>query len=301
MLPVQGCSASVTLVALIFFAVPMLLWSLSPGIDSSASTVADSSLLHALTASALPAQTAQYLERSIEAANTAKNAKSNSPAMAKALSSEVELIADLLGLRPGGSFADIGAGNAQYSAPLVHKVLPGGSAVVSDVRRALPTLRAALAASGLEPYVTVAAASPGHTGLPARPTLDGALLRTSFHHQPTPAATLAQLHAALRPGGRLLVVDSWASGPRNQPGGPHSKQAWAGETTTDCVAGDDGCSLHPLGAGMGIAKEVVLGEVVAAGFRVVHDLDHWPCPWGMDHHYAVLFQKVGPWSGGGGD
>lgn len=260
--------------AMTLLAVPALLWTGAVRSDG---------------VGALSASTAKVWNEAVAAAESGN--------ALRAFQLEVELMSALMQLKPGVRFADIGAFDGRYAMRLVQKVLPGGSALLTDVQRQLPALKQLTAS--MADSTSVAAAAPGVTGLPPS-TFDAILLRTSYHHQPTPAATLAQIDTALKPGGLVLIVENWARSERNRPDGPPRRQAYAGEPTVNCSdstqAGTNRMDdhLHPLGAGMAIAKEVVMLEAQAAGFKPLVELNRWP--WSrFGGQYAILFQKGEPW------
>lgn len=108
----------------------------------------------------------------------------------------------LLGLvDEGWVVADLGCGTGQvasYLAPLVGRVI-----AVDDSEAMLRAARGRLAGtSGVE-------LRQGHLeSLPiADAELDAAILSLVLHHQPEPARVVAEAARALRPGGKLLVID----------------------------------------------------------------------------------------------
>lgn len=115
-----------------------------------------------------------------------------------------ELVAALR-LRPGAVAADVGAGPGYFTLRLARAVGPGGTVYGLDVDPRMTDLLAERArAAGLANVVAVLA--PGGDGLPPQ-ACDLILLVNAFHHFPDGAGYLARLAGALRPGGRLALVD----------------------------------------------------------------------------------------------
>ena len=170
---------------------------------------------------------------------------------------EVERLADVLDIQPGDTVADVGAGDGWLSIEVAALVGESGQVFATELsadRR--DAIRTAVAAARLD-NVTVVEAGEHETNLPPS-CCDAIFLRRVYHHLTDPAATNASLHAALKPGGRLAVVELEFNGfLRPLRGWPH----WT----------DD---------------EQVVAEVTATGLTHVETLD-WP----LGAHYAALFRK----------
>ena len=117
-------------------------------------------------------------------------------------------------------------------------------------------IRAATAAAGLD-NVTVVEAGERDSNLAAA-CCDAIFHRRVYHHLTDPAATNASLYAALKPGGRLAIIELEFNGLFG------FLRAWPHWT-------DD---------------EQVVAEVTAAGFTHVATAD-WP----VAAHYAAVFRK----------
>ena len=119
---------------------------------------------------------------------------------------EVERLADVLDIQPGDTVADVGAGDGWLSIEVATLVGESGQVFATELsadRR--DAIRTAVAAAGLD-NVTVVEAGEHETNLPPS-CCDAIFLRRVYHHLTDPAATNASLHAALKPGGRLAVVE----------------------------------------------------------------------------------------------
>jgi ubiquinone/menaquinone biosynthesis C-methylase UbiE len=166
-----------------------------------------------------------------------------------------------LGLRPGMSVADIGAGTGLFMDELAHGVGSTGRVYAVDIAPAfVEHLRERAAASGLD-QVQVVRATERSVELPAA-SIDVALVCDTYHHFEYPQSTLESLHAALRPDGLLAVVDFERT--------PESR-AWV---------------LEHVRAG----SAQVIAEIEAAGFQLVDR----PAVSGLTENYLLRFRKRQP-------
>jgi ubiquinone/menaquinone biosynthesis C-methylase UbiE len=132
---------------------------------------------------------------------------------------EAEKVMDLLGVRPGMTVADIGAGNGYYTVRLAKRVGPEGRVLAEDIVPAyVSRLRGRIAAEGLS-NVNVTLGTPHDPRLPTGEA-DLALLMHMYHEVEQPFGLLWHLHAALKPGGRVAVVDT--NRPTSRHGTPPS-------------------------------------------------------------------------------
>jgi len=115
-------------------------------------------------------------------------------------------IVDALEIKPGMTVADIGAGTGVLSLLFAEKVGVGGTAIAQDI--APEFLR------GIEERARKAGLSQVRTLLGMEKdarlsagSVDLIFTSDTYHHFEYPLAMLASLHAALKPGGRLIVID----------------------------------------------------------------------------------------------
>ncbi len=118
----------------------------------------------------------------------------------------------LLDLAPDAVIADIGAGSGYYSvriAPLV----PQGKVIAVDIQQEmLDFLKAESAKRGVanvQPHLGVI----DDMQLPPN-TLDAALMVDSYHEFSHPMEMLQSLHKALKPGGKIYLLEYRAEDPR---------------------------------------------------------------------------------------
>ena len=118
---------------------------------------------------------------------------------------EPERVMAALGLAPGAVAADVGAGGGYFTERLADAVGPDGLVLAVEIdARALAALERRFRST--HPQVRVHRGRPGDPLLP-RGRLDAILLVDTYHELTAPAAILAAVHAALRAGGRLVIVD----------------------------------------------------------------------------------------------
>jgi SAM-dependent methyltransferase len=112
--------------------------------------------------------------------------------------------------RPGGAWADLGAGTGTFTRALARLLGEGGTVyAVEREPRALAALRAITVRDG----AGVVAVPGDFTGPLELPPLDGALLANALHFVRDAGAALARAAGWVRPGGRIVVVEYEARPP----------------------------------------------------------------------------------------
>lgn len=178
-----------------------------------------------------------------------------------ARASEADRILGALALRPGDRVADVGAGNGEWTERLARRVGPGGHVWATEVEAGkLERIGARMRRASID-NVTTLLGDQRDTGLPEG-CCDAILLRLVYHHFQDPAPMRASLKRALRPGGRLVVVDV---APR---------RSWP---RLDGV---------PDRGGHGVPVEDLVREVGGDGFEVLERHDHWS----GEADYCVVFR-----------
>ena len=124
----------------------------------------------------------------------------------KAADLELPVLVKLFDLASGMTVADVGAGFGAWTVRFSRVVGPSGRVYSTDIGVAqLAALRDATQREGLT-NVTVVEGGANTTNLPAL-CCDAILVRDAYHHLTQPAAIVNSLAAALKPGGRLAVID----------------------------------------------------------------------------------------------
>jgi ubiquinone/menaquinone biosynthesis C-methylase UbiE len=117
-----------------------------------------------------------------------------------------DAIMDALGIADGSAVAEIGAGGGWFTVRLARRVGPNGIVYAEDVQtQMLEAIRRRVDREGLRNVRTVRgeAADPRL----AHESVEVVLIVDAYHEFSNPAALLTHIVAALKPGGRLGVVD----------------------------------------------------------------------------------------------
>ena len=178
---------------------------------------------------------------------------------------EVARLVPLLALEPGATAAEVGAGEGQMAVVLAARLGAAGRLYVTEIDPARRrVIDAAVGKAGLH-NVTILEAGERQTHLPAA-CCDAVYMRRVYHHFTNPAALDASLFEAVRPGGRLAIIDfvpvHWLFWLRRPEGVPEDR------------------------GGHGIPPAVVLREVAAAGFLLESRIDDW-----SSREYCLVFRK----------
>ena len=156
---------------------------------------------------------------------------------------KVDEIFSAMGVRPGATVADIGAGDGFFTARLARAVGPEGRVFAVDIEDgALTRLRKRLEDDNIR-NVSVVKGTATDPKLPER-TLDAALIVNAYHEMDQHQEVLAAVHRALKPEGRLVIVE------------PISERRRA-STRAEQTKGHE------------IAPEFVMADARGAGFRIV--------------------------------
>lgn len=166
---------------------------------------------------------------------------------------ESDQIAALLDLRPGLEVADVGAGDGDYGEALARRLEGSGRVYLTEIDEdELGKLRRLRDRSELGNLVVVEGTAT-ETGLPDA-CCDAILLRLVYHHMTEGAEMRAALARALRPAGRILIIEMDRE-------------------------------TH------GLDPDRLVEEMTADGFVVVSRHPEWG---GHGDHYAVLFRAAAP-------
>lgn len=117
-----------------------------------------------------------------------------------------EQVLDALKIAPRSTVADLGAGTGYFSLRLAKRVGPQGRVLATDIQpQMLALLRENLRAADID-NVEPILSSPTDAKLPLD-QIDLALMVDVYHELAYPAETIAQVRRALKPDGRLVLVE----------------------------------------------------------------------------------------------
>lgn len=168
-------------------------------------------------------------------------------------------IVALLGLRPGMSLADIGTGTGLF-LPAFERAMEGQGRIyaVDIVPKFLAHIDVQVQRHQWANIETVLCTERS-VELPAN-SIELAFICNVYHHFEYPQDSLASIHRALRPGGRIVLIDF-----KRVPG---KSAAWI---------------LNHMRAGQAVFEE----EITAAGFTKTDEITDL-----LDDNYFVIFTKT---------
>lgn len=132
-----------------------------------------------------------------------------------------EQVMDALAIGEGSVVADVGAGGGWFTVRLARRVGPNGVVLAQDVQpQMLDSISRRIVREGLANvrYIRGERRDPK---LPAA-TLDAVLMVDTYHEFENPVALLRGVRAALKPGGRVGIVNFKSDG--GGPGPPFSER-----------------------------------------------------------------------------
>jgi ubiquinone/menaquinone biosynthesis C-methylase UbiE len=161
-------------------------------------------------------------------------------------------------LKPGMNVADIGAGTGLHTRPIARKVAPDGKVYAVEITKPfLHQIEKTCREQGIENVVCV------HCKVDSaelkQESIDLAFLCDTYHHFEYPFKMLDSIHTALRPSGRLIIVD-------------YKKE--------------EGVSPKWVFGHVRADKSTVIRECEKAGFIFVDEV-----PDVMEIHYIIRLQK----------
>jgi len=168
-------------------------------------------------------------------------------------------IVDALQLSPGMHVADVGSGTGAFIQPLAEAVTDQGRVYARDIAPKFITHIASRTNDAGLDNVDARVSQPTDPLLPSS-QMNAVLLCATYHHFEHPQMMLAALHDALRPGGRLVVVDFERI--------PGKSREWI---------------LDHVRAG----KKQVIGEIERAGFAYTGEI----AIDALQENYVITFEK----------
>jgi SAM-dependent methyltransferase len=150
---------------------------------------------------------------------------------------QINRVMDILGIAPGKTVADIGAGSGWFTVRAARRVGKAGVVYAVDIN---PESIRHVSDRAQKEQLRNVRTILGKADNPLLPTgaVDAVLLLKTYHEVAEPVALLQNLRASLRPGARVGVID------RNGNGEDH-----------------------------GVGRDVVLREAAQAGYRLLEQYD----------------------------
>jgi ubiquinone/menaquinone biosynthesis C-methylase UbiE len=168
-------------------------------------------------------------------------------------------IVDACGLKPGMAVADVGAGTGLFTRMFAQRVGPQGKVYAVDItQKFLDHIARTCREAGIANVTTVLGKLDSVELPPA--SIDVAFICDTYHHFEFPFRTMASVHRALKPGGRVVVIDFHRI--------PGKSREWI---------------LGHVRAGQG----VVVKEIESSGFRKSGEETGF-----LEENYLVRFDKV---------
>jgi predicted methyltransferase len=206
-------------------------------------------------ASVKPGVNAEFLKPDLQITEWVKRFETES----REIYSQRMDIVRVVGLKPGQSVADIGAGTGLFTPLFANAVGASGTVYAVDIApEFVKHIRERAAESGLK-QVRAVLGTDHSVELPAN-SVDVAFICDTYHHFEFPHSVMTSLHRALKPNGEVVVVDF-----KRIPG---ESTEW---------------TLNHVRAG----QEVFEKEITAAGFKKIGQSDI------LKQNYIVRFRKVG--------
>ena len=138
-------------------------------------------------------------------------------------------IFEAIQVREGMSVCEMGAGDGELTMAVAKAVGATGRVFTSELGDdRIKTLRDKVAASGLS-HITVIAGDPAKTNFPDT-GCDALFMRNVYHHFGDPSQINASIHASMKAGGRVAVVDFTPPGKEAERPADRSKDGMHGVT-----------------------------------------------------------------------
>ena len=112
----------------------------------------------------------------------------------------------IMQIAPGMTVADIGAGSGYFTERLARLVGPSGHVFATDIQQGMIDLLRRRLSGQMIQNVTVILSEPSNPRLSAG-TIDLALMVDVYHELGNPQTVLGEIRTALKPDGRLVLVE----------------------------------------------------------------------------------------------
>lgn len=173
-------------------------------------------------------------------------------------------VLDALEVKPDSRVADVGAGEGYFTLHLADRVGPQGKVYAEDILESrLKKIQEAKQHRNLSQIETILG-TPSDPRLPAD-ALDAILVVNAYHEMLEYDAMLGGMYRALKPGGRLAVID--AADELGQPRSVYQRR-------------------HTL------PRQIAREDAERSGFRFLRELPGFSEPGGGRKYYFLLFEKT---------
>jgi ubiquinone/menaquinone biosynthesis C-methylase UbiE len=123
----------------------------------------------------------------------------------------IDQVMNILGLEPGKTVADIGAGSGWFTVRAARRVTSTGKVYAVDInQQAIDYIRNRTLKEQLSNVVTILN-KPGSPGLPPD-SIDAVLFLKAYHEIADPVTFLRNLRRSLRPGARVGIIERDGNG-----------------------------------------------------------------------------------------
>ncbi len=119
---------------------------------------------------------------------------------------EPEVALNAIGLDPGQTVADVGAGSGYFTVRMARRVGPKGRVYANDLQPEMLAMLASRLKKDNIPNVTLVQGTVDDPKLPAA-SLDLILMVDVYHEFSQPQIMLRRMREALKPGGRLVLLE----------------------------------------------------------------------------------------------
>jgi ubiquinone/menaquinone biosynthesis C-methylase UbiE len=157
---------------------------------------------------------------------------------------KIQEIVKALGLKPGQTIADLGAGTGLFSIPLAAAVAPGGKVYAVEIDKDFFPIIQGRAKEAKLTNIRTVTGQFGDPKLPAQ-DVDVAFMHDVLHHVEDRAGYLKNAVRYVKPGGRFVVIDYHAAQ------SPHSDQP-------NLIVAEDSVTAWMKAAGFGKVERVAL-------------------------------------------
>ena len=123
-----------------------------------------------------------------------------------------QLVIDALEIKPGQTIADLGAGSGYYSFRIAPLVGPTGKVLAIDIEPAMLEVIAQRARREQSP-TSQRSAAPRRIRTSRRGSVDLLFMVDVYHELEYPYEMLTKVRAALKPGGRVALIEYRAEDP----------------------------------------------------------------------------------------